>query len=146
MATATAAEAATDFLTATGFRSRPPSKRATERRRLSRFTETISVSIPFVCRNRQDGRFTQVKRSAKGSLSAQLSRSRRSVRQRPRPPPATSRRSFSPFWHALPPSLSSHPALINASHYYRVGVRPGFKFPSHKANLTRCAVLWRVIG
>ena len=53
MATATAAEAATDFLTATGFRSRPPSERAAERRRLRRFTEAISVSIPFVCRHRQ---------------------------------------------------------------------------------------------
>ena len=56
MATATAA--ATDFLTATGFRFRPPGERASERRRFSRFTETISVSIAFVCPDRPTDRPT----------------------------------------------------------------------------------------
>ena len=121
--TATAEAAATDFLTATGFRSRQPSERATERRRLSRFTEAISVSIPFVCRHRQaDSRNfeSQATCNATGSFVCSARSKLEIGGSAARPPPAASRRSFSPFWHALPPS---HPALINASHYYRVGVR-----------------------
>ena len=135
-----AAEAATDFLTATGFRSRPPSERATERRRLSRFTEAISVSIPFVCRHRQaDSRnFVQCRRKfcLFGSLEA---RDRRFGR-------ATAPGCFAPFifsFLARPPSISSG---INKRLALLSGGGPGFKLPSHEVDLTRCAVLWRVIG
>ena len=127
--TATAAEAATDFLTATGFRSRPPSERAAERRRLRRFTEAISVSIPFVCRHRQADSRNFESQLSQEVLSVQLARNRRFGRDRPG--------CFAPFifsFLARPPSISSG---INKRLALLSGGGPGFKFPSHEVNLTR---------